>query len=114
MAKKYTLKKKITKNISKQKGYTYKDTWYCIWQNVLKDGGMRLTPQGFIILGTELDIKFYSLPLIDSTLNHLLNLDKKLECPYYIMPKSLVVFDEKIAFELKLYGNDIDIYLNRS
>lgn len=112
MVKKSILKKQITEHVAEQKGYNYKDTWYCIWQNVLKDGGLRLTPQGFIIFGTELSIKFWNIRTQDLTLRHLLEFENRLACPYYVMPKTLVVFDERTAVELSLYQDNLDLFFN--
>jgi len=113
MAKPSSLKEQITELVSKEKSYKYKETWFMIWQNVLPSGGLRLTQQGFIILGTELEIEFWTVHLEDKTLTDLLTLEKKLECPYYLFPKNLAVFSEKTAVELSLYANNIDIWLNR-
>lgn len=110
--KQSTLKKQITEQVAELKGYQYKDTWYCIWQNVLPNGGTRLTPQGFIILGTELGIEFWNITTKDLTLKHLWEFENKLKCPYYIMPKTLVVFDERTAVELSLYQDNLDLYFN--
>ena len=112
--KRFTLKKKITDYVAEQKGYTYKDTWYCIWQNVLSDGGMRLTPQGFIILGTELSVSFWSIRTPELYLKHLYEFDAQLYCPYYILQKTLAVFDERTAVELSLYQDNLDLYFNFS
>jgi len=112
--KRSTLKKQITRQVSDHKGYDYKETWYCIWQNVLKEGGLRLTPQGFIIFGTELGIAFWKHELPKPTLQHLYQLDQKLQCPYYVIGKTLVVFDERTAVELSLYAGNIELFLSTS
>ena len=100
--------------MSEQKNYNYKDTWYCLWQNVIEEGGLRLTPQGYIILSTELSLTFWSIPTPELYLRHLYEFDSRLECPYYILPKMLVVFDERTAVELSLYQGNLDLYFNHS
>ena len=112
--KQYTLKKQITDYVVEHKGYAFKEAWHCIWQNTLKDGGLRLSPQGFVILGTELGIEFYLINIQNLTLNYLYRFDQLLPCPYYLMPKTMALFSERTAVELALYQDNIGIYLENN
>ena len=85
------------------------------WQNTRsKDqGGLRLTSKGFAHLRSELDLKFYEIPLPhDQTIatQTILFLDKFITCPYYLDRSSLWVTEEKKAIELHLFSGDLRKY----
>jgi hypothetical protein len=74
---------------------------------------LRLSEYGYYIFAEQLALTKYeiSFPEDSEFTNELvLRLDKFLESPYYIQKKSLVVFREKTAVELILYGGDIQKY----
>ena len=111
--KRSTQKKQITEYVAKEKGYNYKDCYFCIWHNVLPTGGLRLTPQGYLILSTELEFSFWTTKIsTDLTLRILHDIEKKINCPYYLLSKTIVVFDERTAVELALFSNNLELYLN--
>lgn len=73
----------------------------------------RLTDEGFKTLSGPLEIASYEISLdpdTEWTSQLLLHLDKMLDSPYYIQQKSLVVFREKTAVELILFGGNIQKY----
>jgi hypothetical protein len=90
------------------------------WQNPRRDGGLRLTQLG------DLSFRLAGLEYHDHTVktkdtsyyNFILDLDKKIKCPYYIdVNKStegskpyLRLYDDRISMMLNLYG-DLDSYL---
>ena len=74
---------------------------------------MRLTAKGFAHLRSELDLKFYEIPLPhDQTIatQTILFLDKFITCPYYLDRSSLWVTEEKKAIELHLFSGDLRKY----
>jgi hypothetical protein len=87
----------------------YKRTWW--FNNRTKiGGGLRLTDQGFEFLTEELDIRSYEIPFtaeIDLSPQTIIFLDRYIDCPYYLTPKSITVFAEKKSFELHLFSDDI-------
>ena len=84
------------------------------WQN--PEGGLRLTDRGYEIF-KKLKIESYkfevtaSLPVVP---HHLLTLDRKLTCPYYLKigknPK-IIFFGSKEAMMFALYG-DVQKFIN--
>jgi hypothetical protein len=80
------------------------------WMNFREGGGMRLTNDGYMVFGT-CDLETYSFdapPNLVAKLGHLLTLDKKLDCPYYIKigkRPQIVLFGSKQAVMLAMYGD---------
>jgi hypothetical protein len=73
----------------------------------------RLTDVGFKMLNEQLDMKSYNIKVPEDTVwtnSLILNLDKYMESPYYIDRKSIIVFREKTAVELILFGGDVQKY----
>ena len=97
--------------ISKQEQKPY------FWYNVRDEGGLRLTDNGYGHLVTKLDIKNWIIDIRDNELTHrfLLDLDKFIDCPYYIVkgrwPK-IVIFKEQTYFTLALHNKDFESFLN--
>ena len=89
----------------------YKSEW---WANPRsKNNGLRLTDYGFKVLTERLELTSYNVvfpPETEFNSELILRLDKFLETPYYIARKSIVVFREKTALELILFGGDIQKY----
>ena len=85
------------------------------WQNTrVKDqGGLRLTDEGFRVVIEDLQIATYDVPYpkdFHLTTQSILFLDKFINCPYYMGPRSITVLDEKKALELHLFSGDIRKY----
>ena len=91
------------------------------WMNFREGGGMRLTNAGFMAFGTcDLETYSFSVPTnLVAIARHLLILDKKLDCPYYIKigkNPQIVLFGSKQAVMLAMYG-DLEkwlTFLNRT
>lgn len=89
-------------------------TWY---MNIRPQGGMRLTAIGYTVLKTlDLESWTMSLPEGKRGLNKklLLDLDHKLQWPYYIdvKKKQLVFFSSREAMLANLYG-DLQAFLKQ-
>jgi hypothetical protein len=76
------------------------------WFNPSKTGGFRLTPEGFKILGTVLEIEHWRVAA-HPNLRLLLDLEKKLETPYFldVKKRELVLFGSKDAMMATLHGD---------
>jgi hypothetical protein len=73
----------------------------------------RLTEEGFGTLSEKLEISSYEISLLEDTewtTQLILHLDKMLETPYFIQKNSLIVFREKTAVELILFGGNLQKY----
>lgn len=84
-------------------------------------GGMRLTSTGFQALsGLDTDYVIFDLPPMEAMkLGNLMIMDRKLDCPYYLVPgrqPQLVLFGREQATMFALYGNVTKWleYLNRT
>ena len=91
------------------------------WMNFRDGGGFRLTNAGYMALSTW-DFETYSFavpPTLVAISRHLLTLDKKLDCPYYIKigkNPQIVLFGSQQAMMLAMYG-DLEkwmTFLNRT
>jgi hypothetical protein len=82
-----------------------------IWMNPRETGGFRLTQGGYDIFKVQLEVHSYKLKLdTENTqaLATLLNLDRYLPCPYYIINKhNLEIFGEREAILFALHGNNL-------
>lgn len=130
-----TKKEIITSGIIDQLALTNSEVWTLRdamlkwWVNIQRDGGLRLTMVGDKVLRT-VDIEQYSFPLHIPTVyplsnqqvtpwnGPLLELDNKMQCPYYLgrsldtknKDPIIRVYDGKIAMLIELYG-DVFSYL---
>jgi hypothetical protein len=83
------------------------------WYNLRKNGGMRLTATGYTTLVNTLDLEHYEYTIDDPiTFNQqtILDLDRKLQMPYYIhavkgVVRKIIFFGSKEAMMANLYGN---------
>lgn len=93
-------------------------TW---WVNLRRDGGMRLTAHGYQIMHDVLRLESWILDLADEprqifTKRLILDLDRKLEWPYYIeinmrkKVRHIVFFGSREAMMATMYG-DLQNYL---
>lgn len=95
---------------------TAKNTW---WFNLRPGGGLRLTDAGFKALSDQLKIDFYAYKIPDElmfTQATIIELDRKLQNPYYIvtkknLPIDIIFFSSKEAMLVNLYG-DLQKFLN--
>ena len=110
-------KKRLTEELVKQLdpdlGVTVKRAMHTWWFNIRKNGGMRLTTPGYQLFIKDLDIARYEFAITDPrqfNQHTILNLDKKMQMPYYIhavkgIPKQIIFFGSKEAVMVNLYGN---------
>ena len=85
-------------------------TW---WHNIRSTGGLRLTHAGYLIFDRVLDLEQYTFDVTDpKSLNSdtLLEMDRKIQSPYYIMakqmiPKQIIIFGSSEAVMINLYGD---------
>ena len=96
---------------------TAKDLYQIIWENTRKEGGFRLTTEGYSLLSNYLELENFKVKLdavdfYESKI--LLTLDQKLKYPYYIdninftvkpTVVTMMFFDSKEAMLAILYGN---------
>lgn len=89
------------------------------WFNLRKNGGLRLTSTGYTTFVQALDMEYYKYVIADPmSFNQqtILNLDRKLQTPYYIhavkgVPKMIVFFGSREAVMANLYG-DLEQFLD--
>jgi hypothetical protein len=89
---------------------TYDEACKAWWMNFRDGGGFRLTNAGFMAIGTcDLETYWFAVPTnLSAIARHLLILDKKLDCPYYIKigkKPQIVLFGSKQAMMLAMYGD---------
>lgn len=85
-------------------------TW---WHNIRPTGGMRLTHEGYNIFDQVLKLTHYNFDITDPksmTSDRLLEMDRKIQTPYYIMTKQMilkkiVLFGSSEAVMVNLYGD---------
>ena len=83
------------------------------WYNLRKNGGLRLTVNGFQTFIDDLELEHYEYPIDNPMLFNqqtILDLDRKLQMPYYIhvvkgIPKKIVFFGGREAVVINLYSN---------
>ena len=85
------------------------------WQSkrTKDEGGLRLSLSGYEFLVTELELKEYEIPFnekIELSPQTIIFFDQFLDCPYFLTNQSLTVFNEKKAFELYMFSDDIRKY----
>lgn len=85
------------------------------WQSkrTKDEGGLRLSLEGYEFLVNELDLKEYEIPFnekIELSPQTIIFFDQFLDCPYFLTNQSLTVFNEKKAFELYMFSDDIRKY----
>jgi len=75
-----------------------------------KDTAFRLTDEGYEFLVKELDLAAYEIPFtepIELSPQTIIFLERYVDCPYYLTPMSITVFNERKNFELMLFSDDI-------
>lgn len=79
------------------------------WYNIREAGGMRLTQAGFELFTQQLQLQSHQISYDIKKNGHmrmLLELDRKLTCPYYIeKQKTIHLFGEKEAVLAMLYSD---------
>ena len=109
----------LVKKLDVDLGITDKIAMKTWWYNLRENGGMRLTDKGYQIFNQTLKLTQYKIELTSmNKINNsvLLDLDRKIQNPYYIMTKNtvsyrLILFGDKEAMLITLYG-DLIKFLN--
>ena len=97
-----------TKNTRK-----YHAIWWMNPRSKENNYGYRFTDAGFNMAIEQLKLKPYHIdvpPNLEWSSGMILRLDRFLDSPYYIKPKTITVFKEKTAVELILYEGDVQKY----
>ena len=112
-------KEAYTKIFLKEQGksaneVTIRESMPLWWKNTRDKGasGLRLTDLGFEVIN-EIDLAIYDVPYpkdMPLTTQVIIFLDKFIDCPYYITPRSIIVTNEKKAVELSLFSGDLRKY----
>ena len=113
MRDKLKLTEELVKQLPSELSVTVESARTTWWFNIRPGGGMRLTALGFKVLANQLDLKFYAYKIPDEMLftqQTILDLDRKLQNPYYIVtkksfPVDVVFFSSKEAMLVNLYGD---------
>jgi hypothetical protein len=86
----------------------YNRTW---WQSTRSGkNSFRLSDKGYEFLVSELGLREYEIPFtepIELSPQTIVFLERYIDCPYYLTPKSITVFSERKSFELMLFSDDI-------
>ena len=115
MFSKQKITQKIIQGLPEDDRPTLEEALQSWWMNFRDGGGLRLTHTGFMAFGT-CDLETYSFAVPANTVaiaRHLLILDKKLDCPYYIKigkNPQIVLFGSRQAVMLAMY-NDLEKWL---
>lgn len=104
--------KEMGRSIDEANVKLYLNQW---WQSkrTKDEGGLRLSLNGYEFLVTELELKEYEIPFnekIELSPQTIIFFDQFLDCPYFLTNQSLTVFNEKKAFELYMFSDDIRKY----
>jgi hypothetical protein len=111
----YKLADKMMQKHESLRQYETKDVCYMLFKNLQYSdnniSGLRLTKLGFTLLKEEYEM--YKFPAKEGLHNNLLlKLHNKMNWPYYLDKKTLVLFSEDDAMWLKLVANDIEKFAN--
>ena len=92
------------------------DAHHFFWYNIRRDGGLRLTHDGYEYLVKILNLEHYTIktPDVQITNQYLVDLDRFIKCPYYMESgrwKKIILFDKKVYFALTMYNNDFEKFL---
>ena len=116
------LKYKLTSSVYDSKKHKYKDLsslFVAMWKNTSIHGGLALTVTGFECLADTLDLAHWTISIDEkdiTTSGDLLMLERYMTVPFYFhyrlkQKSKLVVFDESVAAQLILYGNNLKLFL---
>lgn len=79
-----------------------------------KSNSYRLSDEGFEFLINTLGLISYEILFNDTTKTNaqfIINLEKYIDCPYYLTSNSVIVFSERKSIELGLFTDDINKFL---
>ena len=81
------------------------------WQNIREDGGLRLTYEGYRVFSDCLELNSYTFELPEKLLTprNLIDLDRHMASPYYIVNNrkhnNIVMFGSREALMATLHGD---------
>lgn len=111
MSLKQVITEKVLQLLPENDRPTLDEALHSWWMNFREGGGMRLTNAGFMALSAS-DLETYNFEIpsgfVLSSPRHLLTLDKKLDCPYFIKlgkKSQIVLFGSRQAMMLAMYGD---------
>lgn len=110
MLTKQSITQQILTGLPEDDRPSYDEACKSWWMNFRDGGGFRLTNAGYMALSTW-DFETYSFAVPTNLVaisRHLLTLDKKLDCPYYIKigkNPHIVLFGSRQAVMLAMYGD---------
>ena len=115
MLTKQSITQQILTGLPEDDRPSYDEACKSWWMNFRDGGGFRLTNAGYMALSTwEFETYSFAVPTnIVAIARHLLILDKKLDCPYYIKigkNPQIILFGSKQAVMLAMYG-DLEKFL---
>ena len=103
-------KRRLTQRLIDQLPEQYRapvdDVYPQWWQNLRSGGGMRLTDRGYDVFCTVLELEHYRYSLTGLDTRDIINLDRKLQSPYY------VEFRKRVAHHLVLFGSQEAVLIN--
>lgn len=83
--------------------------WWVNWRSA-EDRRFRLTDKGYDYFKNTADIKFYQIRFPSTlvlTNKMVIDLDKFIDCPYYLTNTDISVTSEKTALQLVLFEGDL-------
>jgi hypothetical protein len=106
MKNKNLLTETLYKKIS-EPSYSLEQAQLLWWCNVRSSGGLRLTNEGWTVLKRDLDLESYSINLVKTeiTKQFILDLDRRLNTPYFIERDRIHLFGSREAVMALLHGN---------
>lgn len=111
-------KLEITKQLAKKDSKYSQDpkyipmlykAWWVNWKNN-EDRSFKLTDSGFQYFSDNAEVKFYEIRFpvgLVLTNRIIIDLDRYIDCPYYIKNDKIYVTGEKIAVQLVLFDGDL-------
>jgi hypothetical protein len=114
MFDKHQLTRRILDQLPPDDCPVFNEAYASWWMDSREGKGMRLTTAGYQAIAT-LDIEMYvfDTPLAAMLPRHLLLLDRKLDCPYYLKTgkkPQITLFGSEHALMMTMYG-DMDKFM---
>lgn len=113
MRDKFALTRELLKHLKNDNTTTFEQARSAWWYNIQQSGGLRLTALGYFTLANDIELDNYNYTIRDHdvfTTRTIIELDRKLQMPYYIMAKKgiateIIFFGSKEAMLARLYDD---------
>lgn len=113
MRDKFALTRELLKHLKEKDSISFEHARAMWWYNLQQGGGLRLTTLGYLTLINDVELVSYKYELKECDIFNtrtIIELDKKLQMPYYILSKKgyathIIFFGSKEAMCAKLYDN---------